>query len=247
MNSNKNVSRGRGRGVLGLSSYEPCPRPSRNIITHTTLNDQPLKNIADPKKPVNIVKPLELENEKNNAVVTTRKINSQGTRVLAKYNYKAKLDRPGGFDELTLVQGEILALLRKGHDETNNHLWWEVRNDKGDVGFAPHNYLQILEQTPTNLPWLENKRLLEEKERKQKEKELGSSDTPGFGINPQTGPPKVKQYLSAYSEKKASNAAEAAKLYFCEICDKNLNGPQPYKMHMSSKAHREEVEYLKSR
>ena len=41
----------------------------------------------------------------------------------------------------------------------------------------------------------------------------------------------------------AANARMAAKEFYCEICDKNLNGPQPYKMHMSSKAHREEMEY----
>ena len=62
---------------------------------------------------------------------------------MAKYNYKAKADRPGGFDELTIVQGEKLTLLQKGHIETNNNLWWEVRNDNGEIGFAPHNYLQV--------------------------------------------------------------------------------------------------------
>ena len=32
------------------------------------------------------------------------------------------------------------------------------------------------------------------------------------------------------------------KQYYCEICDKQLNGPKPYQAHMVSKAHKEEVE-----
>ena len=31
------------------------------------------------------------------------------------------------------------------------------------------------------------------------------------------------------------------KQYYCEICDKQLNGPKPYQAHMVSKAHKEEV------
>ena len=33
------------------------------------------------------------------------------------------------------------------------------------------------------------------------------------------------------------------KEFYCEICDKQLNGPQPYKAHMNSKGHKETVEY----
>ena len=61
MSLNKRVNKGRGRGVLALSSYEPCPRPSKNIISHT--NEQLLK--TDSKKPVNIVKPLEVDIAQN--------------------------------------------------------------------------------------------------------------------------------------------------------------------------------------
>ena len=33
------------------------------------------------------------------------------------------------------------------------------------------------------------------------------------------------------------------KEFYCEICCKQLNGPQPYRAHIASKAHKEEVEY----
>ena len=69
----------------------------------------------------------------------------------------------------------------------------------------------------------------------------------GFGMPTGYKPP-IKQYVSSYGRENlpaARNTAEANKEFYCELCDKNLNGPQPYKMHMSSKAHREEVEYQK--
>jgi len=48
-----------------------------------------------------------------------------------------------------------------------------------------------------------------------------------------------KPYKSAYDND--SNSA-GNRQYFCEVCQKQLNGPQPYSAHMNSKAHREEVE-----
>lgn len=30
--------------------------------------------------------------------------------------------------------------------------------------------------------------------------------------------------------------------YYCDICDKGFNGPKPYRAHMMSRAHKEEVE-----
>lgn len=48
-----------------------------------------------------------------------------------------------------------------------------------------------------------------------------------------------KPYVPTYDlkgEKQGENRFE------CEICNKFFNGPQPFKMHMNSKAHKEEVE-----
>lgn len=47
--------------------------------------------------------------------------------------------------------------------------------------------------------------------------------------------------MSSYEHKEIKEME--AKKYYCEVCDKQLNGPQPYKAHMYSKAHKEAVEY----
>jgi len=49
-----------------------------------------------------------------------------------------------------------------------------------------------------------------------------------------------KPYKSAYDKESTTPAANNQ--YFCEVCQKQLNGPQPYSAHMNSKAHFEEVE-----
>ena len=51
-----------------------------------------------------------------------------------------------------------------------------------------------------------------------------------------------KKYVSAYDR----GAAEDKTEYYCEVCEKNLNGPHPYRAHMTSKAHKEMVEYMES-
>ena len=98
-----------------------------------------------------------------------------------------------------------------------------------------------LQKAPTGLPWLENKRMLEEKE--EREKGTGEATRGPLSSN---GRQPVKQYQSAYDSAPSGGAPEASKEFFCKVCDKNLNGPIPFKMHMSSKAHREELEYQQS-
>ena len=61
-------------------------------------------------------------------------------RLLAKYSYKGNPDRPGGFDELTVTQGEKLEFSRA--HSTNPH-WWEAKNVNGDVGFIPATYMMV--------------------------------------------------------------------------------------------------------
>ena len=52
-----------------------------------------------------------------------------------------------------------------------------------------------------------------------------------------------KKYVSAYSKDRAACAEASAKpQYYCDVCEKSFNGPQPYGAHMTSKAHREELE-----
>jgi len=52
--------------------------------------------------------------------------------------------------------------------------------------------------------------------------------------------PAYKPYKSAYDTD--SSGTQGNRQYYCEVCQKQLNGPQPYNAHINSKAHREEVE-----
>lgn len=61
-------------------------------------------------------------------------------RLLAKYSYKGNPDRPGGFDELTVTQGEKLEFCRA--HPTNPH-WWEAKTTNGNVGFIPATYMMV--------------------------------------------------------------------------------------------------------
>ena len=58
---------------------------------------------------------------------------------------------------------------------------------------------------------------------------------------------KAKPYTSAYNRVGGGPAAGAnAKQFYCELCDKQLNGPTPFRSHMVSKAHKYELEYRNS-
>jgi len=239
--------RGRGRGVLALTSFEPLPRPNKTLQS----NNKPLNNITNNDQKVNGNQKPTKDIRSN---VTVHKINTpnkhdiDGLQILAKYNFTGNPDKPGGFEELCMKQGDKLTLLNKGHAPSGNYLWWEVRNDDGKQGFVPANYCLILETKPTELPWLESKRLVEEKSQQEEEKRRKET-TPGvFGAPLDTNARKtvIKQYKSAYTENQVKPAPGSKKLYYCDICDKQLNGPTPYNMHMASKMHREEEEYLKS-
>ena len=45
-------------------------------------------------------------------------------------------------------------------------------------------------------------------------------------------------YFTAYKD---DGETIASGNFYCDICGKDLNGPIPYKMHLNSKAHKEEV------
>ena len=55
-----------------------------------------------------------------------------------------------------------------------------------------------------------------------------------------------KPYKSAYGPKETETTTTASsgddEQYYCKICEKQLNGPIPYNMHLNSKAHKEELE-----
>ena len=98
---------------------------------------------------------------------------------------------------------------------------------------------------PQALPWLQLSALQsEEEERKHRAKRLTLQQEAekGRGFGP---PPKLaasnlppKPYVSAYNR----TTQQANKMeYYCEVCDKHLNGPKPYQAHLGSKAHKEEL------
>lgn len=272
-------SKGRGRGLLALTSYEPVPRPSKALaeshlkpivktLPQTSALNGHMKDSQD-NGAEKVNGTLHMNNDvlSQNGMskdirrnVSSKQMNSlvhnhqnSGTRVIAKYNFQSNPDQPGGFKELAIKQGEYLTLLQRGHLPSKNPLWWEVKNVNGEVGFVPANYCMELESKPTNLPWLENKRLEEEiadkEEHMLKEKERENTiKNSKFGVPENfVSKPVVKAYQSAYSENKTMTAGGGGtRKFYCEVCDKQLNGPTPYNMHMASKAHREEVEYLNS-
>ncbi|XP_065656208.1 tyrosine-protein kinase BTK isoform X2 [Hydra vulgaris] len=155
--------------------------------------------------------------------------------LMAKYSYKADGLQSGGFFELTIKQGEKLYLIKKSHIPTSNPHWWEVKNTQGQVGYVPAKYCLVLEEKLTSLPWLESKRLMENIDMEATSKILNE-------------PRKIKPYVSTYQSNQiatqSSLKSTVEKQFYCEICDKTLNGPQPYKMHLASKNHREEEERL---
>ena len=61
-------------------------------------------------------------------------------RLLAKYKYTANPAKPGGFDELTITQGEKLVFSRP---HPSNPFWWEAKSENGDIGFVPATYMMV--------------------------------------------------------------------------------------------------------
>ena len=64
----------------------------------------------------------------------------QLTKVLAKYSYKANPDRPGGFDELSIKQGEYIYF--HGVNPTNPY-WVKAENNQGVIGHVPAEYIMV--------------------------------------------------------------------------------------------------------
>eukprot|EP00112_Aurelia_sp_Birch-Aquarium-sp1_P017386 Seg402.6 transcript_id=Seg402.6/GoldUCD/mRNA.D3Y31 product="hypothetical protein" protein_id=Seg402.6/GoldUCD/D3Y31 len=213
-----------GRGVLKFKSWKPLPRPGE-LNQHQERETERLP-AASGTYVAKITQPQTLNKGSRNDL----------RMVMAKYSYKANPERPGGFDELTIKQTEKLYF-HCAHPQ--NPLWLKAENEEGIIGYVPANYIIELESKPSRLPWLENKRLEREAEREKQEEQSGTS---GFG-QPQTGELPAKKYISAYDSQASAQASD----FGCELCGKTFNGPQPYRMHMASKAHKEEVEAQKYR
>lgn len=148
--------------------------------------------------------------------------------MLAKYSYKANTESPLGQTELDLTQKEEVVYIRRHPAE---ELWAFVRRSDGGEGYVPFSYLYDLNASVTGMPWLESKK-------EKLEAEVESLPKPTGGT--------YKPYVSAYSREQGggNSGGSGEEKYRCDLCNKDFNGPLPLQAHMSSKAHREEVELL---
>ena len=203
---------GQGRGVLGLSDLQPCRRPGR---------------------------PEGKEEDEESAATLCPEVAEKKQVLLAMFDYEARQDSPGGFKELSLTKGQMLEFL----GEHNEH-WWRARGEEGAEGCVPSSYV-ILKNNNTTLPWLEYSALLtkeeERKERVKRQVQLKQAEEgKGFPPPPLQQPSRVaKPYVSAYN--RDAQVKKGPDEYYCEVCEKQLNGLKPYQAHMVSKAHKEEM------
>lgn len=234
-------SRTYGRGILRFNSWETCRRPGELHNSHGARkceesaacmprvengSQNHAQNGGGKSTSLNETTGSSEKNTVAPGVPTVPKqTDDKPVKLLAKYSYKGNPDRPGGFDELTVTQGEKLEFCRA---HPKNPHWWEAKNTNGNVGFIPATYMMVLEDKISALPWLEDKKQQLTEEEEEKNKTLGMF-----------GQPPIKPYVSAYGNNTTKD--NASENFFCDVCSKKLNGPIPYKMHLNSKAHKEEV------
>ncbi|KAL9957750.1 hypothetical protein ACROYT_G034687 [Oculina patagonica] len=204
-----------GRGILRFTSLEPCRLPGQTVKSNGVL-----KREVDNSRVQNGGETHVQNGTAEGMPTLPVQKGDKPVRLLAKYNYKGNPSKPGGFDELTVTQAEKLEFCRA---HSSNPHWWEAKNTNGEVGFVPASYMMVLEEKISELPWLANK-----KQEVEEERPVGKFGEPTF-----------KPYVSAYGNN--LNKSNASENYYCEICDKKLNGPIPYDVHLNSKAHKEEV------
>ncbi|XP_031555161.1 uncharacterized protein LOC116292061 [Actinia tenebrosa] len=219
---------GKGRGMLQMDTWMPARRPGqpRNTNIKPIIVKELVQNEQKPETNGT------LENGSSVKTAHPTPPTPKGPKILiAKYNYEANKANPGGFEEMSITAGERLTFVAS---HPVNPYWWEALKETGEIAFIPATYVMILEEKVTSLPWLEERKA--EKEKVEQEK-IASRST-GFGAPEKTV---FKPYSSAYTnpEKDSSNNKPE---YFCELCNKQLNGPKPYEAHIVSKAHKDEVE-----
>lgn len=137
---------------------------------------------------------------------------SEGQRLMVKFTYNANPDSPLGEPELSVRQKDNVEFINYN---PQNKMWCKVQmgNNKG---YVPTSYVMSLEGND-KLPWLKT-----------------PTEIPQEKVE-------YKPYKSAYARDTPSEPAPATS-YRCDVCCKDFNGPQPYAMHMKSKAHKEELE-----
>lgn len=219
---------GCGRGVFGLNSWAAQRKPGNLSVMTGPVEAAKQPGAVGAGDQQAVQRPTETAA----AVATTAKqstdvkapsVAAAGQRLIAKYNYTANASSPLGVNaELSLRQLDKMVMIGP---HPQQQFWWMVELDGGQRGYVPANYVMPFEDKVTSLPWLANK--------------------PVETVLPPVSNAPYKPYKSAY-DKSAPSSSTVKPEYFCDVCQKQLNGPQPYSAHMSSKAHREEVELLKS-
>ncbi|SCU89020.1 LAMI_0D12134g1_1 [Lachancea mirantina] len=48
--------------------------------------------------------------------------------------------------EVTLKKGDLMAIISKDDPLGNVSQWWKVRTKRGDIGYAPHNYIEVIKR-----------------------------------------------------------------------------------------------------
>jgi hypothetical protein len=220
---------GTKKGVFGLCSWAPLRKPSEPLEQNVTAVTQAMVDTNSNNNASSSVEHQQRSMGSGNNVSTAVNIASQskqtselklpspvvaGQRLIAKFNYNANPSSPlGAGTELTIRQMEKMTMIASHRQQ---EFWWLVELDDGRKGYVPANYVMPIEEKVTSLPWLANKPV----------------EVPVPSNQP------YKPYKSAYEKPTAS----APSPYYCKVCEKGFNGPQPYSAHMSSRAHREELE-----
>lgn len=48
--------------------------------------------------------------------------------------------------EVTLKKGDLMAIISKQDPMGNESQWWKVRTKKGDIGYVPYNYIEVIKR-----------------------------------------------------------------------------------------------------
>lgn len=217
----------------------------RNDVINTQQSSITPKE-ATSKSPNNNIKydsNATTENSTTTADASTSSV-FPGAKLLAKFSYQANVEQPGGFVEMSMKAQDTIFYLETHPAQP---LWWKVRGSDSTIGYVPAKYCMLVEEKVDSLPWLEKKKKKdkEDKEREMKNMQIKTEqlslggEQRGFGA-PLDCKPTHKAYIPSYSSSiSESNSSAKKSEYYCELCDKELNGPTPYRMHMKSKNHRE--------
>lgn len=71
---------------------------------------------------------------------TPPSLDSGSVNLVAKYNYKSNPNRPGGFDEMSLAQGERLTFIAP---HSLNPYWWQAKRENGECAYVPATYVMV--------------------------------------------------------------------------------------------------------